>query len=674
MFFKQVWRNARRNRKNNGLFFGSLVIAIIAFYTLLSLQEQDVMRFLSEIESHAVAKLLRLIPMIYILSLFFVFFLVYFTCKYQTDSRSREFGMYLMLGMKQSRLFAMLFCETLSNSLISLIIGLPMALFLTEGISLATAKLIGLGIVGHHISFSFKALAYTICGFILVQLISVFIICAGLANTEPAAFMRSDFAKEQKRAFWGNGIFFFLAGVLFLSMAYITGIFFLNTFRFQVVFMIFVLGIFGTFLLYRGLGAVMGKTIEKQSRYKAGLTVFTARQLQENVLCQHKSLAVSSLLLLMSLACISFGVGTASGNAEERTTDLSVKGSEADIQSFLADGEISSMVEASYPVYISRSDLAKELTPLENAVKMLPESSLRDNIIENIPGSCEYLIAESGFNLLMTAMGKEPLSLDKDQMALFSSDPSGDFTDIMNQALSQEVSIGVNGTQYTLLPRMYCENIVADRMISLYMALIVPDEVFLQAARDTEPFCYNLHLSKEFTKEKGLLNALTDMGGILRSRGLEYDSYLGGIGRNLFYTVASSYLTLYLGILFLLISNTVIGLKYLIWQRQNKQRYITLMMLGADVKALCRSAKSQILTFFNLVLSIAVINGIFAILSMFGSFLRLPPTASLKLASIMSVSAFLMFILTEFVYVSLVKRAACSEIMELKLSKGRNEP
>ena len=104
MFFKQVWRNAIRHRKDNGLFFGSLIIAIIAFYTLLSLKEQDVMRYLAAVESVAVSKLFKLIPLVYMVSLFFVFFLVYFACKYQTDSRRKEFGMYLMLGnlFKQS--------------------------------------------------------------------------------------------------------------------------------------------------------------------------------------------------------------------------------------------------------------------------------------------------------------------------------------------------------------------------------------------------------------------------------------------------------------------------------------------------------------------------------------------------------------------------------------------
>ncbi len=54
MFFKQVRRNSAKSRKGNGLFYGSLIIAIVAFYTLLSLGEQDVMRFLAVIESDAV--------------------------------------------------------------------------------------------------------------------------------------------------------------------------------------------------------------------------------------------------------------------------------------------------------------------------------------------------------------------------------------------------------------------------------------------------------------------------------------------------------------------------------------------------------------------------------------------------------------------------------------------
>ena len=106
MFFRQIKRNAAKNRKNNGLFFGSLVIAVIAFYTLLSMDKQDIMRFLKTIESDAVRKLLQLIPVDYGVFLLILFFLVFFFCYYKINEWKKELGLYLVIGMKKSRLFA----------------------------------------------------------------------------------------------------------------------------------------------------------------------------------------------------------------------------------------------------------------------------------------------------------------------------------------------------------------------------------------------------------------------------------------------------------------------------------------------------------------------------------------------------------------------------------------
>ena len=61
MFFDLVRRNSRRSRKENGLFFLSLLISIIAFYIILSLSQQDVMRFLKQMESDAVNRLLTIL-------------------------------------------------------------------------------------------------------------------------------------------------------------------------------------------------------------------------------------------------------------------------------------------------------------------------------------------------------------------------------------------------------------------------------------------------------------------------------------------------------------------------------------------------------------------------------------------------------------------------------------
>lgn len=671
MFFKQVWRNAAKNRKGNGLFFGSLIIAIIAFYTLLSLEKQDVIQFLATIESDAVRKLLALLPIVYMLSLFFVFFLVYFACKYQTDNRRREFGMYLMLGMKRSRLFFMLFCETLWNSLVSLLIGLPAALFLTEGISLATAKLVGLGIIGHRFSFSMGAMVWTVCGFAAVQLVSMLIICVPFGRTEPAQFLRSDAARNQAEISKAKSTVFFAVGAILLLGAYALGVFGLKSLESAAVLALLIFGVSGTFFLYRGLGGFLGKKIQKKRAAAAGLTIFNARQVQENVIAQHKSLAVASLLLLMALSCVSYGISMGLGRAgASRSADFSLFGEEREIDAALEGDGIRELVKSDYPMYLSLikneyfASGENELD-LSEFRRVLGGIKGSENIIENL--HAEYVIAESSYNALLRSMGKEEIRLGEKEIALYTSmSGEGDFGAILEKAIQKGVSVGIDGTDYTILPDLCYDNIVADRAITLYTALIVPEDVYFGIAREDGPYCRNIRLADAITKELGLMKAIQTMDGKLAGTGLRYDSFLTGIGRNLFYSVAASYLTVYLGILFLLIANTVIGLKYLIQQRQNKHRYRTLFMLGADTEELCRSVKKQIRTFFALVLSVAVASSLAAIVSMFLNLTKLPVGTPLSSVLFLAGIALLGFILTEMIYIGVVKRTACREIGALE--------
>ena len=86
MFSDLIFRNSSRSRKENGLFFSSLVISIVAFYMILSLSKQDVMVFLRKMESDAVNQLLLMILVFYGITLGILFFLIYFACKYQLEA------------------------------------------------------------------------------------------------------------------------------------------------------------------------------------------------------------------------------------------------------------------------------------------------------------------------------------------------------------------------------------------------------------------------------------------------------------------------------------------------------------------------------------------------------------------------------------------------------------
>lgn len=670
MFFKQVLRNAAKNRKGNGLFFGSLVIAIVAFYTLLSLGQQDVMIYLKTVESEAVAKLLKLLPAVYLVSLFFVFFLVYFACKYQTDSRRREFGMYLMLGMKRSRMFLMLFFETLWSSLISLLIGIPAAVFLTEGISLATARIVGLGIIGHHFSFSLPAIFWTVGGFVIVQMLAMFIICIRLAKTQPADFLHAGAQESRISMSVAKSSLSFIIGIALLLFAYYLGAFRLHTLDARVFLVLILCGITGTFSFYKGLGGFLGRGIKRKSPDAVGLQTFTARQVQENVLSQHKSLAIASLLLLMAMACVSYGISMGLGRSvSSRSTDFSLFGDKQQIDNILEREDVQEMVKSSYPMYLSmKNDEYWDDEPnqfdyskFEEALKKVDGT---ENILENL--HIDYIIAESSYNELLKSINKEEINLRENELALYSSMATdGDFGILIEKSLENDAAIGIDGIEYSISKTLYYDNIVADRAITLYLALIVPDELFGRLAREPEAYCRNVSLKDEIVDEMGLMQAVSQMDAKLADTGIEYDSFLSGIGRNLFYTVSASYLTIYLGILFFIIANTVIGLKYLIQQRQTKHRYKTLAILGAGTEKMCRSVKKQIQIFFMLVLTVALISSVVAIYSMFTSFTKLPLGTNINTVVVISVVVLLFFVLTEIIYISIVKRTAGREIRSL---------
>jgi len=175
-------------------------------------------------------------------------------------------------------------------------------------------------------------------------------------------------------------------------------------------------------------------------------------------------------------------------------------------------------------------------------------------------------------------------------------------------------------------------------------------------------------LDSDFVRDKGLMQAMYQVDELLNTSGLKYESYLASMGRQLFYIVAGSYTTLYLGVMFLIIANTVLGLKFLMQQRSTRHRYSTLFMLGASVKSLCKSARMQIWWYFGLVIAVALISSIFGTMSMLGSFLIIPKSLNRNVTTtILLVGiAIASFIVFELCYIRMIQRKSDEEIKKLK--------
>ncbi len=638
MFFKLVRKNGRKTRRENGIFFFSLIVSVIAFYIFLSLENQDVIHFLKTMESDAVQKLLDLLPLFYGVSLFLLFFLVYFSGLYQLERRRYEFGVFLMLGMKRSRLFLLLLAEDIWNSLTALAVGIPIAVFLSEMISMITSKAVGLGIIGHHFTFSSEAVLLTAAGFAGIKLAAFALLSGRMVRREILEYFQDHEEEAGNDAGRVRSILSPAAGLVCLGAAYFSAI--SGSAWMSIVSMgrTVIIGTVGMFLVFYGLGPFLERFWKGK---KKGLGIFTARQLTEQASLQWKPLVISSLLFLAAFCFLGYGIAAANTLSEQSAfhgadfTFVGERGKSEEtlerIEAILESTGAGAYLEEPYEMRIAlvftdaipmdeedeemRSYVHDvDFSRLIAAAARLEDPKERQNLESDLTYYEDpYLITLSAYNQLLQAGGKEPITLGEQEIALYKNTQS---TGALEQILASGPEVQIDGTAYQVYDTVCTEPVVADRLITLANAIIVPDELFEKLKSPSEDSYWNLMLKSSYVEEMGLMQAVSTVNELLADSDLEYESYLQSMGRQLFYHVASAYLTIYLAVIFFVIANTVLSVQFLMHQRRTGERVRILSFLGAGYEMLCQAAGQQVRWYFLIPLTAAVINSIFGLPSL----------------------------------------------------------
>ena len=685
MFFELITRNSRRSRKENGLFFTTLLVSVIAFYIILSLSHQDVMLFLKTMESDAVNRLLTMIPVFYVMTLVVLFFLVYFASKFQLERRRHEFGMYLMMGMTRNRLFVLLLAEDIRSSAIALLTGLPAGVLLSELISLVTARLVGLGIIGHRFTMSLDAILLTAAGFFLIKLAAFLILSVKISRREIGSLL-AEKPEETKRQHpapvYGLALF---AGILCLGTAYYLAIRGISWYQIGMMGITVLLGFAGTLLFFYGLRYIFNLIIKSEKRDRR-LHVFNVRQLQENVVRQSGTMAVSSLLILGALCCFGAGVAIAAyyGQSDphvldytfipEYTDEPNQEQAAADALDTLRksglDTEFSELFEMKIGDIRTAEDFENAYSMnevLEQAAKF-PASDDRDVLLNNL-GFADFpsLISLSGYNELLRTAGLPEVELGEDEGAVYmdSSFLNDRQAEIMNTVLADRPEVKVGGNTLRLTGKVQTTAVVTDYSITLSFALILPDEAFQYYTQGQYDVYVNGVLDSSVSEKTGLMQAISEMNERLNETGLNYESYLQNMGRQLFYIVAASYITIYLAIIFLIVANTVIGVQFLMNEQKTNRRYKTLIKLGAVYETLCASAKKQINWYFGIPVLAAAVSSLFAVRALFTGLLSSVTRGSAGEMMFISAAMILVLCVIECIYMAAVKRSSNRYLLTL---------
>ena len=700
MFYSLIKRNSRANRKENSIYFVSMIIAIIAFYVILSLENMDVIRFIKDMESDAVHKLLSLVPALYVFSLCVIFFLVFFTTRYQMERRNHELGMYLMMGMKRSRLFFMLIAEDLVNTLLSLLIGIPMAVLFSEITSLAVARVVGIGILGHKFTISMTGILWTVGGLLLVKLVTLVILSGKTVQKEPQDLMKNSTVGREKQQRKTVSFSCLIAGIMLLIAAYGVGIFArdFTLMSLNLLLGLLICGTTGTFLFFQGLYPLFNLMMKKQ-KGKPGLGSFTLRQLQESVFLKNGSLAAISLLALISFCCMAFGISSALTEKPVHHMDYTFLGKEEKVKKTLEKSGVLEKFQAFYPMHTSNLDtdlmvsgeLEKGFYKLdyENILRALEaekDSEGKENVLydfeENGYLSVPHILCVSDYNAMLKAAGESEIPLKENEMMLYANPEFsvGGKAEILKKILQEDLQIYLNGEPYTLRRELAEYDIVTDSAITLAYALVLPDDLFWEAASKSSVSTYwNGVLKESVVRKQGLIQAISEINQKLNQTefgnqtDLVYESYVENIGRHLFYIIAESYTTLYLGVIFLVIANTALGTQYLMYQRKTGKRYQTITALGCSYEELSRSGRTQIRWYFLLPVLVACVSAVFGIFSFTEGLLS--SYFEMQKNHIIFVGILVIFVIcvVEYLYMMAVMRTSDRTIRELMKRKREED-
>ena len=157
MLGKLAVRNTKRNLKDYLVYLVTITISfslILAFNLIAS--SDEVVKLSSSMNSFK-----QVLTFVNIVIVFVVCFLINYTTRFMFEKRSKELGMYMLLGIKKKEIVRLLVLENVLLGLLAFILSIPLGFLFSQFVSLVIVKLIGIPEV---IFISFKFCFHRLAG------------------------------------------------------------------------------------------------------------------------------------------------------------------------------------------------------------------------------------------------------------------------------------------------------------------------------------------------------------------------------------------------------------------------------------------------------------------------------------------------------------------------------
>ena len=612
MYSKLAFRNLKRSFKDYAIYFLTLVFGVCIFYTFNSIESQSIMMELSEVQASAFEQVDLIMGYASIFVAFVLAFLIIYANNYLIKRRKKEFGIYMTLGMDKGNLSRIIFFETLLVGIISLAIGLGIGVILSQGLSVLTAKMFKVNLLKFKFVFSYSAMIKTLISFGIIYILVLMFNSMSIRKIQLIDLINSSKKNEniKVRNIWIS-VFIFIVSLIMIGYAYYlildNGT---ATLGISVSGTSILLGAVGTFLFFFSLSGFLLKLVQSNKKlYLKDLNMFVLRQINSKINSVFLSISFICLSLFIGICMLAGGLGINSAlNAEvEDLTqfDETIWNFEGiDIYEYLKERNLDIRdYSKDYVSYINyKGDLKySDLLSSEDMKKGKDLYPIASN-------SEVQIISLTKFNEVMKMLNKDPIELKDGEYALFSD--IDHLMDSLNNVLESNKKIEINGNTLTPATKEVIEVVAYNQMMKNNLCTIIVKDNIVSGLT---PWTSYLNINYNEGNESNINEKIND---IREEAKKENDNLIYYATREEIIADSSSigaiisYLGIYIGGVFLIVSAAVLALQQLSESTDNISRYNLLKKIGVDEDIINKSLLTQIAIYFLMPLSLALIHSI----------------------------------------------------------------
>ena len=624
VFKELAAKNVKKSAKDYFIYFFTLTFAVCLFYTFNSIKDQFEILGIPDTFNYLAASQ-GAIAAVSVVSCMIIGFLVSYANRFLMKRRKKEFGVYFTLGMDRRDVGRLLMKETMKIGSAALLSGLLLGIGTSQVLSMITARISGAGLGSYSFIFSFGAAVAAVIFFGLTFAFVHFFNVRELKKMELIDLLYADRKNEEVPESKKRDVLLGILSILLFVSAFLL-IFCLSETKFlEALTAGAALAAAGTVLFFISAAGIAADIMKKRKGfYYRKLHIFDVNQLGSRIKTAGISIAVVSILMYLSVSVMGIGMGLGQSAIikKDKTApyDISVEyyyfgDSTDDEMNGMSVLEKLEQQGAALPQYLESS---ADLTMYEQ--ENLTESSLfaicteNTKVRRNFEDPPVLLLGADDYNKVRELLKLEPITLGENEYAFTYNEP--DAKDLLSEyAGKQKEPLEIGGKELTLKEggiyetTLYNSNIFGD-----IGTLVVPQKT---AETGTQYLKVNNGMFKG-NADIAYEEATADLN---KAKNFIYISQKDINVEIMSDQLTSSYVGIYLGIIFLVTAGAVLALQQLTQSAENEKRYALLSKMGAGEKLMRKSLMTQMKVYFGLPFSLAALNAAF---TMAGAYRNIP--------------------------------------------------